>query len=57
MIERGELVGPIKIEPTADHRAAAKTLYQMYVALIDEGFAESQALSLVGVTLHATIVD
>lgn len=38
----------IKVEPTAEMRQAAITCYQWYIALVDQGFSESQALAIVG---------
>lgn len=37
-----------KTEPPADMRAAASGLWQMFVALTDQGFTEQQALQVVG---------
>lgn len=45
----------VKVEPSADHRAAAKTLYAMFTALVDEGFSEDQSLTLVGDLLVAVV--
>jgi hypothetical protein len=36
-----------RIEPPADLRNAAIAQYQMYIAYIDAGFTEKQALSLI----------
>ena len=41
----------IKVEPTADQRSAALGCFQMYVALTDQGFTESQALQILGAML------
>jgi len=38
------LGGPV--EPTSDARSAANYLRQMYVALIEAGFDESQAMTI-----------
>lgn len=38
--------GPI--EPRADLRQAANELRQMYLALIQEGFSEREALTIIG---------
>lgn len=40
-------------EPAADLRQAASALRQMFVALVQEGFTEKQALIIVGQTLQA----
>jgi hypothetical protein len=42
-------------EPSADLRAAASSVRQMFVALVNEGFTESQALAIVGHILVAGI--
>lgn len=38
----------MKVEPTSDQRQAAIVAYQMFVALTDQGFTESQALQIIG---------
>lgn len=38
---------PLK-EPSADVRAAASQIRQMYLALVSEGFEEHQALMIMG---------
>lgn len=38
--------GPI--EPSAQLREAANAMRQMFVALIDEGFSEAEALQIIG---------
>lgn len=40
-----------KVEPTADMRTAAKSLREMYVAMMDEGFTENQTLKVLGAML------
>ena len=40
--------GRHRIEPSANQRAAAGSLYGLYVALTNVGFNEGQALSIVG---------
>lgn len=35
-------------EPAADQRAAASFMWQMFVALTNEGFTEHQALTILG---------
>lgn len=49
--------GPIKIEPSAEQRAAAKSVRQMFVALVDEGFTEPQALVIIGHVLSGGAPD
>jgi hypothetical protein len=38
----------IPCEPSAEHRQAAAQLRQMFVALVNEGFTEHQALVIIG---------
>lgn len=40
-------------EPSADMRALASTLWQMFVALTAEGFTEQQALVILGNVIAA----
>jgi hypothetical protein len=40
-------------EPTADIRAAASAVRQTFVALVNEGFTEYQALVIIGQILSA----
>ena len=40
-------------EPNADMRVLATTLWQMFVALTQEGFSEQQALVVIGQMLAA----
>lgn len=42
-----------KMEPTADLRQMANVLRQMYVALTDEGFSSTEALTIVGQILYS----
>lgn len=35
-------------EPSADMRQAAAALREMYIALLNEGFTEDQALAIIG---------
>lgn len=44
-----------RTEPSADHRAAAVSCWQMFIALTDQGFTEMQALHMVGVMMTASI--
>lgn len=46
----------VMVEPSAAQRAAALALYQMYVALTQQGFTGGQALVLVG-RLLVSVVD
>lgn len=41
-------------EPSATTRAGAASIREMFVALVNEGFTESQALSLCGQMLAAS---
>ena len=43
--------GPI--EPSAEHREMAGNLRQMYLALLEQGFTEQEAFTIVGITLSA----
>ena len=36
----------MKVEPSADHRVMATFIRQMYEALTDEGFTESQTIKI-----------
>jgi hypothetical protein len=45
--------GPIKVEPSAEQRTAAKTIRAFYIALLDEGFTEAQSLVIVGQMMSA----
>jgi hypothetical protein len=42
-----------KREPSADLRAAASGLFELYVALTDQGFTEQQALVVLGQVIAA----
>lgn len=42
-----------KTEPNAELRQLASVMWQTYVALIDEGFTEQQALTIIGQMLAA----
>lgn len=44
-----------KREPSADIRQAAVMMHSVFTALIDEGFTESQALTILGTMLAASI--
>lgn len=43
--------GPI--EPSADMRAMAKAMRHIYLALIMEGFTESESIKIIGLMLAA----
>jgi len=45
--------GPV--EPTADERVGAAAAFRLFVALQQEGFSESQALTILGTMLTAQI--
>lgn len=42
-------------EPAAELRQAASGLWQMYVALTNEGFSEKQALVILGKVLASSV--
>lgn len=41
------------VEPSADLRAFASIMRQMFVALVDQGFTEQQALTIIGQAIVA----
>jgi hypothetical protein len=43
-----------KVEPSAEIRGAAASLFELYVALVDSGFSETQALTLLQTMLPRT---
>lgn len=45
----------MKTEPNAELRAAASTLWQMFTALVDEGFTEHQALIVLGQVMASSM--
>lgn len=45
------------IEPTAKHRSAAREMYQFFVAMRQQGFTETQALSLISDLLTSSVND
>lgn len=45
-----------RVEPSANQRAAARSLYGLYVALGEVGFNEDQALSVVARMAAAAVV-
>ena len=42
-------------EPSAELRAFASVMWQMFVALMNEGFEERQALRIIGQTIAAQL--
>jgi hypothetical protein len=44
------------VEPSADTRAGAHSIAEMYVALRREGFTEQQALIIVGQVVAASVM-
>lgn len=48
-----DLPGPV--EPSSDLRQFAMAMWQMHVALVNEGFSEAQPLKLVGTVLASSI--
>lgn len=55
-IFNGEDDGRPRVEPSANQRAAARSLYGLYVALGDVGFSDDQALSVVTQMATAAVV-
>lgn len=45
----------MKTEPTAVMRQFAGGLWQMYTALVDEGFSQQEALTILGQVLAANM--
>lgn len=43
-------------EPSSDSRAFARNMRQLFVALVQEGFTEVEALALVGQVIAASII-
>ena len=46
-------MGGVPYEPSADMRALARGLKDMYEALVAEGFSEHQAITIIGEVLAA----
>lgn len=46
-------MGKAPIEPSADLRELASALRQMYIALVNEGFDDRQALIIIGQAMAA----
>lgn len=44
-----------RVEPSADHRRAARQLHELFAALRQAGFSEKQALSIVGDAVAAIV--
>lgn len=44
-------------EPSADMRFAAGALREMFIALLNEGFTEDQALAIIGHIMTARMPD
>lgn len=44
-----------RVEPSADKRAASRELYELFAALVDAGFTEHQALTVVGDAVRGVI--
>lgn len=42
-------------EPNADMRVLASTFRQMYLALVQEGFTKSEAMTLIALTIQSII--
>jgi hypothetical protein len=56
--QRDTGVGFGRVEPSANLRALAATLFEMYVALTDRGFTESQSLIILnGMLCEAVMTD
>jgi len=53
--QRDAWVGLGKIEPSANLRALANTLFEMHVALTDRGFTETQSLTMLNALLREAI--
>ena len=45
--------GVVREEPSASMRTAARTMRDLFVALLHEGFTERQALTIVGYAVAA----
>lgn len=44
-------------EPSADNRAMAAMLHDMYLAFVQEGFTPEQAMHIIGTSLSAFILS
>lgn len=53
--QRDAWVGLGRIEPSANLRALANTLFEMHVALTDRGFTETQSLTMLNALLREAI--
>lgn len=47
----------VSTEPTAQERAAAHTLWGLFVALVQAGFSDAQALHIVTATVTQAVAD
>lgn len=43
------------VEPSADLRVAAKAMFEMFTAMVQEGFTEEQALAIMGAMMKGVI--
>ena len=46
-------IAPAKVEPPAEIRAGARQIRSLFVAYMDAGFTDAQAMELVGFTMRA----
>lgn len=44
------------MEPTATQRAVARTLYGLFLALVNQGFTRDEAVVIVSTTVQATTI-
>jgi hypothetical protein len=51
MIEAMMASGRAKVEPSQETRAAVKSMFELFIAMTDEGFTERQALTMLGIML------
>lgn len=49
-------MGLSRVEPSAEARQAAKDIHEMFVAFMDEGFTEDQALTILGQMMAAAAI-
>lgn len=56
LIRPGPFVADLaQTEPNADARTFARTMRQLFVALMLEGFTEAQALQIIGMGIAASV--